>query len=170
MLASLSCYRVPRSLNHRHHLLPPNVANSRRLIRSPQRPLREASPEFPPEGLFTQTASPCGTFSQFQSGRKPQLAEFGRAANRRIITATAAHKTSAMRSRRLIGANGQTILFQLSISFFARSIKAVLCITAKTRDDVRYVSKFKRLRLMSALPPKADIGCAPAQRKKLRRR
>src|SRR5262249_42471762 len=137
--------------------------NSRRLIRSPHRPLREASLEFPPGGLFTQTASPCGTFSQFQSGPKPQLAEFGnRAANRRIITATAAHKTSAMRSRRLIGANGQTILFPLSISFFARSIKAALCITAKTRDDVRYGSKaeFKRLRLMSALPPKADIGGA----------
>src|SRR5215831_17234911 len=111
MLASLSCYRVPRSLNHRHHLLPPNnVANSRRLIRSPQRPLREASPEFPPGGLFTQTASPCGTLSQFQSGPKPQLAEFGnRAANRRIITATAAHRTSAMRSRRLVGAYGQII-------------------------------------------------------------
>jgi len=85
----------------------PGVMNARRLI---QRPLREVSPEFPPEGLFMQTASPCGTFSQFQSGPKPQLAEFGnRAAKRRIITATAAHKTSAMRSRRLIDENRQII-------------------------------------------------------------
>src|SRR6516164_9526227 len=134
------CARATRG--HAATAPPISVTNSRRLIRLPQRPVREASLEFPPEGLFTQTASPCGTFSQFQSGPKPQLAEFGnRAANRRIITATAAHKTSAMRSRRLIGANGQTILFPLSISFFALSIKAVLCITAKTRDDVRFGSK-----------------------------
>ena len=90
---------------------------------------------------LTQTASPCGTFSQFQSGPKPQLAEFGnRAANRRTITATAAQKTSAIRSRRLIGANGR-IFFPLTINFFALSKKAVLCTTAKARDDVRFGSK-----------------------------
>jgi hypothetical protein len=63
-------------------------------------------------------------FSQFQSGPKPQLAEFGnRAANRRVITATAAHKTSAMRSRRLIGANGQTIFFSAINKFFCATHK-----------------------------------------------
>jgi hypothetical protein len=78
--------------------------------------LREASLEFLREGVFTQTASPCGTFSQFQSGPKPQLAEFGnRAAKRRIITATAAHKISAMRSRRLIGAYGQIIFLRYHV-------------------------------------------------------
>src|SRR6516164_2660837 len=102
------CARATRG--HAATAPPISVTNSRRLIRLPQRPVREASLEFPPEGLFTQTASPCGTFSQLQSGPKPQLAKFGnRAANRRIITATAAHKTSAMRSRRLIDGNGQII-------------------------------------------------------------
>src|SRR5262250_1338010 len=99
--------------------------NSRRLIRSPQRPLGEESLEFPPGGLFTQTASPCGTFSQFQSGPKPQLAEFGnRAANRRIITATAAHRTSAMRSRRLVGAYGQIIFsYYHSVDYEGRVVR-----------------------------------------------
>src|SRR6516165_9417991 len=101
---------MPWSATMLHGSLEPRERTTQLLIRSPQWPLREASLEFPPEGLFTQTASPCGTFSQFQSGPKPQLAEFGnRAAKRRIITATAAHKTSAMRSRRLIDGNGQII-------------------------------------------------------------
>src|SRR5262249_41421024 len=62
------------------------------------------------ERLFTQMASLCGTFSHFQSGPKPELAEFGnRAATNRSIIATAAHITSAIRSRPLIGAYGQII-------------------------------------------------------------
>jgi hypothetical protein len=60
------------------------------------------------EGFFAQTASPCGTFSQFQSGPKPQLAEFGnRAANQKNH-----YRNSGLRSRRLIGANGQIIFFR----------------------------------------------------------
>ena len=42
----------------------------------------EASLEFPPEGLLMQTASPCGTFSQFQSGPKPQLAEIWKSSSK----------------------------------------------------------------------------------------
>jgi hypothetical protein len=110
---------------HAAAALPVSAMNSRRLIRSPQRPLGEESLEFPPGGLFTQTASPCGTFSQFQSGPKPQLAEFGnRAANRRIITATAAHRTSAMRSRRLVGAYGQIIFsYYHSVDYEGRVVR-----------------------------------------------
>jgi hypothetical protein len=57
-------------------------------------------------------ASLCGTFSQFQSGPKPESEEFGnRAANNRSITAIVAHRSSAMRSRELIGAYGQIIFY-----------------------------------------------------------
>ena len=77
----------------------------------------------------------CGTFSQFQSGPKPELAEFGnRAATTRSITAIAAHRTSAMRSRWLIGAYGQIIFLRYHIVDDG-------CIIPKLGAECRFGSK-----------------------------
>jgi len=100
----------------------------------------------------------CGTFSQFQSGPKPELAEFGnRAATTRSVTAIAAHRTSAMRSRWLIGAYGQIIFLRYHIVDDG-------CIIPKLGAECRFGSKadIATVRLKCPLYPQKQT-CAPQQ-------